>query len=105
MCYEFYHDVHSVFMFIIIAVLLLIPVIEICSGYCSTSDEGETQSDISIESENTLLHELSILIRDYVLFIYTCSKKLGPIYIQLFKAIRPYLYTRVQSRDQLLNRA
>jgi hypothetical protein len=46
-------------MLIIIAVLLLIPVIEIYSGPCSTSDEGGTQSDISIESENTVLHDLS----------------------------------------------
>jgi hypothetical protein len=46
-------------MFIIIAVFLLMPVIEIYSGPCSTSDEGGTQSDISIESENTVLHDLS----------------------------------------------
>jgi hypothetical protein len=54
-------------MLIIIAVLLFIPVIEIYPGTCSTSNEGGTQSDISIESEN-----------------YTCSKKLGPIYIHVF---------------------
>ena len=28
--------------------------------------------------------------------LYTCSKKLGPIYIHVFKEIRTYLYTRVQ---------
>jgi hypothetical protein len=55
-------------MFIIIAVLLLIPVIEIYSGACSTSDEGGTQSDISIESENTVLHDLSILINESIFF-------------------------------------
>ena len=49
-------------MFIIIAVLLLIPGIEIYSGPCSLLDEGETQSYISIESENTLLHDLSMLM-------------------------------------------
>jgi hypothetical protein len=28
--------------------------------------------------------------------LYTCSKKLGPIYIHVFKEISSYLYTRVQ---------
>ena len=55
-------------MFIIIAVLLLIPVIEIYSGPCSTSNEGGTQSDISIECENTVLHDLSILINESIFF-------------------------------------
>ena len=54
-------------MLIIIAVLLFIPVIEIYPGTCSTSNEGGTQSDISIESENTLLHDLSILINVFFL--------------------------------------
>ena len=55
-------------MFIIIAVLLLIPVIEIYAGPCSTSDECGAQSDISIESENTVLHDLSILINESIFF-------------------------------------
>jgi hypothetical protein len=55
-------------MFIIIAVLLLIPVIEIYSGPCSTTDEGGTQSAISIESEHTVLCDLSILIKESILF-------------------------------------
>jgi hypothetical protein len=59
-------------MLIIIAVLWLIHVIEIYSGPCSRSDEGGTQSDISIESENT-------------------------VYINVFKEIRSNLYTSVQS--------
>ena len=37
-------------------------------GPCSTSDENGTQSDISIESENTLLHDLNILINNTVCF-------------------------------------
>ena len=38
--------------------------------------------------------------RNQVLFIYTCSKKLGPIYIHMFKEIRSYLYTRAK-RNQV----
>jgi len=49
-------------MFMIIAVLLLISDIEINPSHCSTSDESGKQSDISIESESTLLHDLSILM-------------------------------------------
>jgi hypothetical protein len=48
--------------FIIIAKLLLISDIEINSGHCLTSDESGIQSDISIESESTLLQDLSILM-------------------------------------------
>jgi hypothetical protein len=40
----------------------------IYSGAPSTSDEGGTQSDISIESENTVLHDLSILINESIFF-------------------------------------
>jgi len=55
-------------MFMIIAVLLLISGIEINPGHCSTSDESGTQSDISIESESTLLHDLSILMNKSFFF-------------------------------------
>ena len=48
--------------FMIIATLLLISDIEINSGHCLTSDESGIQSDISIESESTLLQDLSILM-------------------------------------------
>jgi hypothetical protein len=33
--------------------------------------------------------------------LYTCSKKLGPIYIHVFKEIRSYLYTRAQRNSVL----
>ena len=46
--------------------LLLISGIEINPGHCS--DESGTQSDISIESENTLLHDLNILMNNTVFF-------------------------------------
>jgi hypothetical protein len=46
--------------FMIIATLLLIFDIEINSGHCLTSDESGTQSDISIESESTLLHFIMV---------------------------------------------
>jgi hypothetical protein len=35
--------------------------------------------------------------------LYFTAKKLGSIYIHVFNEIRPYLYTRVQSRVQLLS--
>jgi len=53
-------------MFMIIAVLLLTSSTVMNPGLCSTSDESGTQSDISIESENTLLHDLNILINNTV---------------------------------------
>ena len=55
-------------MFIIIAVLFLISGTVMNPGPCSTSDESGTQSDISIESENTLLHDLNIWINNKVCF-------------------------------------
>ena len=49
-------------MMIIIDVLLLILGNEIYLGLCSPSDESGTQSDIYIQYENTLLHDLGILM-------------------------------------------
>jgi hypothetical protein len=57
--------------FMIIARLLLISDIEINSGHCLTSDESGTQSDISIESESTLLQDLSILGQTTIYTTYT----------------------------------
>jgi hypothetical protein len=55
-------------MLIIIAALLLISGTEISHGHCETSDASGRQSYISIESENTLLHDLNILINNTVFF-------------------------------------
>jgi hypothetical protein len=51
---------------IIIVVLLLILGIEIYPGLSSPSDESGTQPDIDIEYENTLLHDLGILMNKSV---------------------------------------
>ena len=77
-------------MFIIIAVLLLIPVIEIYPGTCSTSNEGGTQSDISIECENTVLHDLSILINESIFFKWNEN---AMIKLVAHKQVEEILYT------------
>jgi hypothetical protein len=53
-------------MLIIIVVLLLILGFEIYPGLSSPSDESGTQSDIAMEYENTLLHDLGILMNKSV---------------------------------------
>jgi short subunit fatty acids transporter len=61
-------NITAVFIFIIIAVLLLISGTVMNPGPCSTSDESGRQSDISIESENTVVHDLNILISNTAFF-------------------------------------